>query len=115
MVNRRFALPVVALVAVSAAAAPAWADHSVGVEQARKAVRTALVIEFDNGGGLKPGSLDLTCKRDAPLVRCGIRMRDRRDRRWCGHSSVRPAHAASTGKPITITHYNVRMANCGAG
>ncbi len=113
MVIRLCALPVLIIV-TAAVTAPvtALADHGVGISQAKKAVRSTLDAEFTNGGGVKKGSLDLTCKRDGELVRCGIRMQDRRDRRWCGHSSVKPGHQA--GKPITITHYNVRMANCGA-
>jgi hypothetical protein len=108
---KRLSLPVLAVVAAAVTApVTAMADHPVGIERAKKAVRSTLASEFTNGGGLKPGSLSLTCKRDAALVRCGIRMKDLRDRRWCGHSSVRPGHTG--GEPITITHYNVRMANC---
>lgn len=112
MVKRLCAFSALSLVTVAVTApVTASADHAVGIEQAKRAVRVTLTTEFEFGGGVKPGSLNLSCKRDGSIARCGIRMRDRRDRRWCGHSTVRPSHA--DGEPITITHYRVRMVGCG--
>ena len=113
MVKRLGALSALSLVTVAVTApAVATADHAVGPEQAKRAVRATLTAEFRDGGGLKRDSLRVTCRRDGSLARCGIRMRDKRDRRWCGHSTVRPGHSGD-GAPTTITTYQVRTARCG--